>query len=241
MRRETATLFRTFAAIDFRSQTEILQFVSKYGLLGTAEQHQKFIVPRRHFALGESYLTWAHEICLMREALRLDQLRKNEAERRRDREAWARQGLKPPVEERRRQLARLVNYHLQHVPWRMTVEADVAPRLSPVPQNLLAAMWLQLALSVAGDKEFPECKFCHRLFEISTEQTGFRRHREFCSDSCKTKDYRRRKRTALKLAKEGASASTVAKRVETDMATVEGWLSRPKGKKLKRLTTDGIV
>jgi hypothetical protein len=33
-------------------------------------------------------------------------------------------------------------------------------------------------LAVGGDKEFRVCKFCRHLL-ISTEQTRFRRHREF--------------------------------------------------------------
>ena len=86
-------------------------------------------------------------------------------------------------------------------------------------------MWLQLALSVAGDKEFRGCKHCKRLFEISTENTGYRKHREFCSESCKTKDYRKRKRTALKLAGEGKSVAVVATRTGTNAVTVRAWLA----------------
>jgi hypothetical protein len=59
-----------------------------------------------------------------------------------------------------------------------------------VPQNLLGAMWLQFALAVAGDKKYRACKVCHKWFEISGKN---RITRLFCSDACKTKDFRNRK------------------------------------------------
>jgi len=61
---------------------------------------------------------------------------------------------------------------------------------------------MQLALAITEDKRLVACKCCDRMFEISTEQTEFRRHREFCSESCKTTDYRKRKRIALDLAEQ---------------------------------------
>ena len=113
----------------------------------------------------------------------------------------------------------------------MDIETDVPPRLSLAPRSLLAAMWLQFALALRSAKEFRECKFCLRLFEISTEQTGFRSHREFCSDTCKTKDYRRRKQTAVKLARKGLPVSEIADRIETDKSTIRSWLSMSTGAK----------
>ena len=86
-------------------------------------------------------------------------------------------------------------------------------------------MWLQLALAFTGEKRFVACKFCRRLFEISTEQTGFRTHREFCSDSCKTKDYRKRKRTDLRLAGSGARLREISQKANTEVATVRAWLT----------------
>jgi DNA-binding NarL/FixJ family response regulator len=106
----------------------------------------------------------------------------------------------------------------------MTLESGVPPRLSFAPASLLAAMWLQFALAIAGDKPFVACKFCGRFFEISTEQTGFRTHREFCSDSCKTMDYRRRKRMALRLASEGCAIGQIARDLKTKPATVRAFI-----------------
>ena len=236
MSREHATLFRIFADLEYTNLQAIGAFVAKYGLLGLPIQDQALMVrqfgkDRHHHASGESHMDWAREICLMREALRLSRTRTpgEEAELR---AAWNRVGLTPPHEKDRKKLAWLFNVHLQYVQGRMLFESDTAPRLSFAPLTLLSAMWLQLALSVAGDKEFRGCKHCQRLFEISTENTGYRKHREFCSESCKTKDYRKRKRTALKLAGEGKSVAVVATRTGTNAATVLAWLTttRKRGK-----------
>ena len=232
MQREHAALFRNFAELDYNKKAAILTFATEYGLLGLPLQEQCGLPNRpAHFVMGESHLAWAREICLMREALHLAQSR-TAAKEARDRAAWGEHGLRPPYRERRRKLDWLFNLHLQRVQMRMMFEPDAPPRLSFAPLTLLAAMWLQLALSIAGDKQFRQCKFCGCLFEISTEQTGFRRHREFCANaSCKTQDYRRRKRTALELAKKGVPSRTIAQRIDTKEATVRRWLasSGPRG------------
>ncbi len=230
MAKEHSALFRTFAALDYTNRDAILAFAATYGLLGVDTQEQgPFSVDTElgyHFVRGESHLTWAREICLMKEALQLAQPR-TPTDEAVEHKRWASFGLKPPHAKRRHRLQWLFDVHLQHVQARMSLRPEVPPRLSMAPLTLLSAMWLQFALAVSGDKQFRECKFCKRMFEISTEQSGFRRHREFCSDSCKTKDYRRRKRTALRLAGSGTSVTSIAERTATDANTVRSWLAAP--------------
>lgn len=213
MQREHAALFRGFERLDYRDRDAIRAFASTYGLLGVSD------------GFGESHLTWAREICLMREALNLTRSR-TAGEKAEARAVSLKFGLDPLYEEqeRRHRLAALFNGHLQGVQPQMTFEPEVPPRLSFKPVSLLAAMWLQLALAVVADKQFRTCKFCRRLFEISTDPTGFRSHREFCSDACKTQDYRRRKRTALTLAKGGVSLTAIADRIDTNKTTIRRWL-----------------
>lgn len=214
MRREHAALFREFADLDYRNQPAILGFAERYGLLGVGVQDQsvRFLGDdgewNQHYAIGEPYLRWAVEICFMREGLRA-------ANRRHSRQSKAR-------------LLWLFNRNLQHVQGRLAFNEAEQPTVLLAPLTLISAMWLQLALAVAGEKEFVACKFCRRLFEKSTDQTGFRSHREFCSGACKTKDYRKRKRTALRLAKSGESQSAIAEKTGTDKATVRGWLRAAK-------------
>ena len=107
----------------------------------------------------------------------------------------------------------------------MAFDSEAPPRLTFAPRTLLAAMWLQLAFSLAGDKDFVKCKFCKRQIEISTAESGFRTNREFCSQTCKTNDYRKRRRQALKLMKQGKPVSRIAKVVATKPETVRRWLA----------------
>ena len=218
MDRDHAALFQEFAELDYRSTESILKFAKQYGGLGLVAQNQTVKVPipsnppgafRWHSAFGESYLQWAFEICLMREGLRYAE-------------------DKPQETGEFKRLKWLFDRHLQHVQGRLGFGPTREPRLVLEPLTLISAMWLQLALAITGDKEFVACKFCRRLFEISTQQTGYRRHREFCSDSCKTKDYRKRKRTALRLAKAGDRLRDIAAKTSTDSATIRAWIGAAK-------------
>ena len=87
---------------------------------------------------------------------------------------------------------------------------SVGPQLIATPEgyNLLYAppslhgvIWMQVAMAAAGKKHYPRCKQCDQPFEISKGQTGKRIDREFCSDRCKSADYRQRHALARKLAK----------------------------------------
>ena len=232
MQRMHAALFQAFAALDFQDRDAIRGFASTYGLLGSARQEQGPLPCEQgsHYAIGESHLTWAYEICLMRKAMRLSQWRSVQKEAEED-ARYTQYDLDSEQHrrERRKKLEWLFNLHLQHVQPRMAFEQGLPPRLFFAPLTLLAALWLQLALAIADDKRFPACKFCNRLFEMSTAPTGFRTHREFCSDSCKTKDYRRRKRVASGLLTQGRSVQEIARLTSTKAATIRKWLQAGKG------------
>ena len=211
MQREHAALFREFGDLDYTDKAAILAFAERYGLLGVPQQVQSERVCgedgewRDHYAYGESHLRWALEVCLMKEGLRL---------------AGRKRSFKTS-----RRLQWLFDRHLQHVQGRLGFDRSGEPKLALKPLTLISAMWLQLALAITGEKRFVACKFCRRMFEISTEQTGFRSHREFCSDSCKTKDYRKRKRTALRLAEAGSQLREISEKTGTDKETVRAWLA----------------
>ena len=59
------------------------------------------------------------------------------------------------------------------------------------PQDLLAAMWLQMALAVDGDKNYRQCPECQNWFEVSPSTA--RSDKVFCSTACRVRAYRRRK------------------------------------------------
>jgi hypothetical protein len=217
MQRNHAALFREFGDLEHTSQASILAFAQKYGALGVQTQRQTIRVRgtdgelRDHHAYGEPYLRWALEICLMREGLRL---------------AGRKRSLRMS-----QRLKWLFDRHLQHVQGRLGFDQAGEPKLALEPLTLVSAMWLQLALAITGEKRFVACKFCRRMFEISTEQSGFRSHREFCSDSCKTKDYRKRKRSALRLFEGGKLPAEISEKTGTDATTVRTWLKASKSRR----------
>jgi hypothetical protein len=97
--------------------------------------------------------------------------------------------------------------------------------LKIVPKNLMGAMWLQFARGIDGNKDYRQCLECGRWFEISLEAN--RPTRFFCKDACRSKFYRRRVSDAQNLYLEGLSIEEIARRLETDTATVQGWIARP--------------
>jgi hypothetical protein len=96
-----------------------------------------------------------------------------------------------------------------------------------LPHNLLGAFWLQFAQAIDGDKEYRACRECGKWFEISLD--AFRTSRVFCSDPCKSKDYRKRKDLARQLRAEGRSVKDIAKELDTDAETIKKWASKRKG------------
>lgn len=151
----------------------------------------------------ESHINWAREICQMAEALELT----NRDDR-------------TPEDDRK--LAWLYDCHAQDVVSRMEVTPKA--RLIYGPRTLLAALWLQFGLGFVDGYEYRKCRHCERMFEISVEQTGFRNHRAFCTDTCKSKNYQQRKRTALKLLASKARLADIVKETETKLATVRKWV-----------------
>lgn len=234
MAREHVALFLEFSQLDFRQPEEMLAFANRYGTLG---------IPSKNTG-GESIVDWAREICQMREGIALARKR-TAADEARETESWSKYDALAQAHfraqgddydpadlrrrERREKLAWLFNRHLQHVQPRMVLDEHLPARLRFEPRNLLSAMWLQFAMGQAGDKRFPKCKHCQKVFEISTDPTtGFRSNREFCSPSCKTFDYRKRKRTAQMLATKGKSIAEIAAALSTERTTIHGWISAAK-------------
>ena len=233
-------LFATFAHVDYANPDAILAFASTYGSLrrSGAHQHQDRVVKGRsgaHYADGESHLDWAVEIVSMREALSLGKDRSVDQELK-FRAAWSTPahrdaGLKPAYQEARDngKLAALINDHLSGV--QPHVELGSVKRLSFAPTDLLSAMWMKFALALVGGRTYRECKSCQKLFELSPEG-GFRSNRQFCSDPyCKTKDFRKRKRRALKLWALKTPMRELAAQADTRIETVRRWIKEAKKEK----------
>jgi hypothetical protein len=126
---------------------------------------------------------------------------------------------------------RWINEHLRgQVAPQVLYDLELGKRvLQIIPDTLLSAMWLQFAQAIDGNRKHRACRECGKWFEISTEGTGFRVNREFCSDPCKSKDYRSRKSEALRLKSEGKSVAIIAKALDTPADTIKKWTTKRKG------------
>jgi hypothetical protein len=92
------------------------------------------------------------------------------------------------------------------------------------PYSLIGALWLQAVRAIAERKSFRECPVCRTPIEIS-RSGGARADAVFCSDKCKTRDYRERVTKACKLARAGKLTLTaIASRLRTDPKTVRKWI-----------------
>src|SRR5262249_31256111 len=117
---------------------------------------------------------------------------------------------------------RWVNEHLKEsVSPQLLYDLDSGAQvLQILPHTLLSALWLRRAQARAGTKRHGPCKECGRWFEIWTEEDGRTARRLFCSDPCKSRDYRRRKEKARQLKSEGRAVRDIAKELDADVETI---------------------
>ena len=89
------------------------------------------------------------------------------------------------------------------------------------PTSLLGAIWLQLAQAIQGNKQYRQCEQCLRWFEVGAQ---VREDAKFCKQSCRSKAYRERRKEARQLHESGLSFKEIAKRFDTKVTTVKGWI-----------------
>jgi C4-dicarboxylate-specific signal transduction histidine kinase len=54
-------------------------------------------------------------------------------------------------------------------------------------------------------------------------------NREFCSDACKSRNYRDRKDKAQRLKAQGQTVAAISKELDTPAATIKNWTTKRKG------------
>jgi hypothetical protein len=96
-------------------------------------------------------------------------------------------------------------------------------RMQLVPTSLIAALWLQLAAAIDGDRAYRRCEACKKWFEVSAEN---RIDAKFCQQSCRFRAYRQRQQQARELADQGMPPREIAALVDSDAETVKGWLKK---------------
>jgi endogenous inhibitor of DNA gyrase (YacG/DUF329 family) len=110
-----------------------------------------------------------------------------------------------------------------HLEWSET-ERTFSLRLCP--RSLLGAMYLQIALASTHAQQFKKCPVCGKPIDVSRSSSGARADAVFCSQACKSKDYRTRQADARRLAAAGHRPSEIAKQVRSDERTVLKWIGR---------------
>ncbi len=100
-----------------------------------------------------------------------------------------------------------------------------------MPSSLHGALWLQFAQVIVGQGEPRTCRGCGEWFFVDAKGRGRTSRALFCSKSCKSRDFVKRRDLAAKLFESGLSVKMVAEQLkkeghETDMDTVRKWQGR---------------
>lgn len=90
------------------------------------------------------------------------------------------------------QIASHLEGHINIRPGALEGGARLEPAVNFVPDALLPGVWLQFALAIDADKHFRQCRVCPKWFEY--RETGERPSRQYCSNACRLKAYRARRR-----------------------------------------------
>lgn len=219
-------LFQTFAATE-PDMEGILGFANLYGFLGMrVTVLQRIGEPRPGYPSstlqpGELLQTWIAEIKLLHGAVRSwEKCRKIQPANRDGSIARAWDALQNTVNENMQRLGcspRLL--------WERTAR-ETRLRIRSVPQSLIAAMWVQFAMAIEGNRDYQQCDQCGGWFEVAAEK---REDARFCSNACRFKAYRGRQKEAQRLRAEGKSLGQIAALVGSDVRTVSGWVRAKKG------------
>ena len=184
--KECPNLFLTFADTS-PTKKGILAFADEYGLLGDGVPVgvRRKPVGGKLVGTGEPFQRWQGEIRRMHQAIEVWKvaLRKKRKDWQSSTEVNA--------------LRRLITKTLKgRVSPRLLWDARSRLGLYVVPENLLGAMWLQLARAVNWQKKYERCEGpgCGKVIEISLDESGNRADCQYCSGACRQKAYRQRKR-----------------------------------------------
>jgi hypothetical protein len=253
---EFSALFRDFA--DTATTPEgILAFANQYGLLGfpprralvPSDQPKMFVMIK-----GEMLKDWIQQIQAMRNATTLwDMIRSDKRadlakiiswqQSREERVAGWYHGIQliPGVPDTCTSddvitpaLSLLRNWINDFLVTTVSPRMQFEPArrelgLRLLPSTLLAALWLQLARAVSGNRDFHVCKKCGRWFELSNLQSEHRTVRRlFCTDACKSADYRDSKKKAQELSAQHRSPKQIADELGKSVERVKAWTKKRK-------------
>jgi hypothetical protein len=128
----------------------------------------------------------------------------------------------------RLRIQRVINEHLAD---RLAVKLLWSTRsdhlgVHVVPINLVGALWLQCAAAIEGARQYRACKTCSHWFELGPG--AHPKNALYCSNNCRTRNYRQRKARAVELDREGMKHPKIASILETTAAQVRKWIKEAK-------------
>jgi hypothetical protein len=100
--------------------------------------------------------------------------------------------------------------------------AKGGPSVQIMPHNLWAAILLQFALAIDGNRDYQRCPGCGTWFELSPGTN--RSDRLTCSDSCRVRLVRQRREQAGQLHAQGKSPRQIAKETGAKIENVKRWI-----------------
>lgn len=177
--RDHSGLFRSFA--DVRSHENILHFANRFGPLGgDASVAIAEVVPEEPWKQSLEMI-WAEPLSLW------------QAEAKHMQEVVAlRDAAGHEHEQKQAEIAALVSEGLRDRIDFALGASDGRSSLIIRPKGLIGALWLQAARAVAGNRDLKQCAECATWYEVSAEHA--RPDKIFCSDACRMRAYRRRKK-----------------------------------------------
>ena len=194
------------------SERGILEFANQYGLLSLDNQKVDVTdvmnVDGRLIVDANCIADWKAEIVALRDAIaEWDDTKKNVSAKISD---HVNALIKPRLE--------LLKAVL------LPSSEGTGVRIGLRPTNLASAAWLQFARETEGSFEIAQCPECQRWFEYFPQQ--IKTPRIFCSQSCRSKAYRKRQIRALLMLKEGHPIDEVARMLGSEPRIVAAWLKR---------------
>ena len=121
---------------------------------------------------------------------------------------------------------RMVSHRLsQNTSLVLVPSVELASRFFLVqePTNLLGVIWLQASFTMQGQLTQSRCSWCREWFDIPSNKRGMAQNALFCSPAHRAADFRRKKKLAQRMLREGKTPSHVAKTLGSDVKSVRRW------------------
>jgi hypothetical protein len=110
----------------------------------------------------------------------------------------------------------------------LLMDGDNDVELSFRPRNLWGLICMGLAADLASECRVRQCPGCGKW---NTMTAGLdRAHKRLCSNMCKQRVHRRRRKAALALHAEGRPVAEIAEVVSPEVETIKGWVRDSKKK-----------